>query len=309
MTAVIRAWTHRDLETLRALVEDPGLAEQFDIFTGRGILEQRLADPHLRHDCIRLAWMGDEPVGFGFAFVLPAVTGDWSVVRVGVRPPHRRHGLGRALYEAVVAAVNRLPDLPNLVELGSSAWTPSPDAEGFAGALGFRTDRMFWMMERPRGATPEPRWPEGIRSQVFDGSPEALQGWNRAYNDSFSDHYHFTPSSLDDARAIAEGPGFRGDGVILAWRDDQCVGFCRGELHEKRCEIGTIGVAPGARGIGLGRALLRWGVRWLQGITTLPVTLTVDGENENALRLYRQEGFAVTRTRAIWIRRITEAGA
>jgi len=309
MPAVIRPWTTRDLETLRTLMEDPGIAGQFDIFTGPGILEQRLADPHLRHGCIRLAFLGDEPVGFGFAFVLPSAAGDWSVVRVAVRPPFRRRGIGRALADAVVEAVKQLPDLPHLVELGSSAWTPSPDAEGFAASLGYRTDRMFWLMERPRGAVPEPRWPDRIRTRVFDGSPETLKDWNAVYNDSFSEHYHFVPSSLDDARAIAAGPGFRADGVLLAYRDERCVGFCRCELHEKRGEIGTIGVAHGARGIGIGRALLRWGVRWVEAATPLPVTLTVDGENESALRLYRQEGFEVTRTRAIWVRRLADRGA
>jgi len=309
MPAVIRPWTDRDLETLRALMQDPGIAGQFDIFTGPGILEQRLADPHLRHDCIRLAWVGEEAAGFGFAFVLPSAAGDWSVVRIGVRPAFRRRGIGRALYEAVVAAVERLPDLPHLVELGSSAWTPAPEAEGFAAALGFHTDRMFWLMERPRGAVNEPRWPDGIQTRVFDGGGEALKDWNAVYNDSFSEHYHFAPSSLDDARAIAAGPGFRADGVMLAYRGGRCVGFCRCELHEKRGEIGTIGVAHEARGIGLGRALLRWGVGWVEAATTLPVTLTVDGENEGALGLYRAEGFAVTRTRAIWVRRLADGGA
>jgi mycothiol synthase len=309
MPAIIRPWTDRDLETLRALMEEPGLAEQFDIFTGPGNLEQRLADPHLHHDCIRLAWVGDEPVGFGFAFVLPAATGDWSVIRVGVRTPHRRRGIGRAVFDAVVGAVKRLPNLPHLVELGSSAWTPSPDAEGFAAALGFHTDRMFWLMERPRGDAPEPRWPDGILARVFDGGAESLADWNAVYNDSFSEHYHFVPSSLDDARALAAGPGFRNDGVLLAYRDGRCVGFCRCELHEKRGEIGTIGVAHEARGIGLGRALLRWGVRWLEGVTLLPVTLTVDGENESALGLYRGEGFEVTQSRAIWVRRVSDGGA
>jgi ribosomal protein S18 acetylase RimI-like enzyme len=32
------------------------------------------------------------------------------------------------------------------------------------------------------------------------------------------------------------------------------------------------------------------------------VTLLVDGENENALRLYRSEGFEVARTRAVFSR-------
>jgi ribosomal protein S18 acetylase RimI-like enzyme len=37
------------------------------------------------------------------------------------------------------------------------------------------------------------------------------------------------------------------------------------------------------------------------------VTLVVDGENEGALRLYRSEGFEVTRTRRLWGRALDPA--
>jgi ribosomal protein S18 acetylase RimI-like enzyme len=41
-------------------------------------------------------------------------------------------------------------------------------------------------------------------------------------------------------------------------------------------------------------------VGWLESATADPVTLLVDGENQNALRLYRSEGFEVTKSRRIW---------
>lgn len=308
MLHTIRPWVDADLEMLRALIESPEIADQFDIFTGPGTLERRLADPHLRRDCLRLAFVDGEPAGFGLCFVLPSAHGDWAMLRVGVRERFRRRGIGRHLADAIADAIRRQPDLPNLVELSSSAWSPSAEAEGLAAALGYRHDRWFWLMERPRGDAPEPVWPPGTRTRVFDGGAAALAGWHRAYNDSFAEHYHYVPNSLDDARAIAAEPGFLADGVLLAYRDDRCVGFCRCELHEKRGEIGTIGVTREARGIGLGRALLRWGVRWLEGATALPITLTVDGENENALGLYRSEGFTVARTRRVWVKSVAEGG-
>ncbi len=61
-------------------------------------------------------------------------------------------------------------------------------------------------------------------------------------------------------------------------------------------------MVPEWRGRGLGRALLHWGVTWLQARTQDPVTLMVEGENESALTLYRDTGFAVTRTRGLWVR-------
>jgi len=41
-------------------------------------------------------------------------------------------------------------------------------------------------------------------------------------------------------------------------------------------------------------------VRWLEEHAPGPVTLLVDGDNENALGLYRSEGFEIARTRRIW---------
>jgi len=300
----IRPYTPADLGTLRALIERPELAAQFDIFVGARALEQRLADPRLPSSSIRLGFLGDAAVGFGFSFVLPSPHGDWASPRVGVVEAHRRRGFGRRLLAAVVEAVE--PDLaaPRLIELSSTAWVPDPPVEAFARSLGFRHDRWFWLMERPRGGAPEPSWPAGVTTRGFDRSERALEDWNRAYNESFAEHYHYTSSTLDDARALANGPGFRADGVMLAYRDERCVGFCRGELHQDRGEVGSLGVAREARGIGLGRALLRWGVRWVETATPLPVTLMVDGENENALALYRSEGFEVTRRREVWVKRL-----
>ena len=51
---------------------------------------------------------------------------------------------------------------------------------------------------------------------------------------------------------------------------------------------------PEARGRGLGRELLRWGVHRLRSVSELPVTLSVNGRNERALRLYEREGFRRT---------------
>jgi len=47
----------------------------------------------------------------------------------------------------------------------------------------------------------------------------------------------------------------------------------------------VLGVIPEARGIGLGRALLRWGVNWLEHQNAPRVHAVRDGENETALRL------------------------
>ena len=148
------------------------------------------------------------------------------------------------------------------------------------------------------------RWAAGRADTAlvrpYDGGEAMLDDWVRVYNDSFAQHYRFMPTDHERGRRLAADPTFRADGLLLAYRDGHCAGFCRNELHASRGEVGTLGVAQAARGIGLGRALLRWGVRWLETHQPHAVTLLVDGENENALGLYQSEGFEIARTREIW---------
>ncbi len=136
--------------------------------------------------------------------------------------------------------------------------------------------------------------------RVFDGCEGALADYHRAYNESFAEHYHFVPTTLADARAQTALVHFEPEAVLLAYRGGRCVGFVRSLLLPGRGEVAAVGVVREERGIGLGRALLRASARWLEERGAPRVTLLVDGENENALGLYRQEGFVVARRREIW---------
>lgn len=279
----------------RVLLAEPSIALQYDAFQGDGGLAHKLADPHLRPETIRFAFDGEAMVGFAFAWVLGSGEAAWGILRVAVHPSHRRRGLGRTLAREVSAAVTAL----GVRDHYTSVWQPAEDGEAFAGSMGYTHARWFWMMERARGAVPSPAWPAGITVRVFDRSEAMLRDWNDAYNGSFIDHWHYVPSSLENARRISEAPDFPADGLALAYRGTEPVGFCRCELYPTRGEIGVLGTTRAARGIGLGRALLRWGVDWLESHTTTPVTLLVDGDNERALSLYRSEGFEVRRTRRV----------
>jgi mycothiol synthase len=300
MAVDLRPYRSSDLAVLQSLLLAPGVAEQYDAFAGLGGVEHMLADPWLPAASVRLAFADGEPAGFAFAIVLPGPPAPWAVLRGAVLSRFRRQGIGRALHDAVVAW---LSSHGAIAEHAIIAWQPEPAADGFVAALGYSHDRWMWLMERPRGAAPAPSWPPGVRVRVLDGSDAMIADWNAAYNDSFAEQYRYVASSLERAHALVQQPDFRADGVLLAYRDDRVAGFCRNVLYPQRGEVGTLGTVRAARGIGLGRALLRWGVQWLERESPLPVTLMVDGGNEGALALYRSEGFLVTRTRRAWARR------
>jgi mycothiol synthase len=306
MNLTLRPWTPSDRDTLAALVNDPSIAPQFDKFLGAHGLEHKLADPRLEKNGLTLAFVDGVPAGFGVVWSLPNPGQRWTMLRVAVLERFRRRGVGRRLAGALLAFADA-HRAGEPAEAAGSAWLPNEAAEALAASLEMNHERWFWLMERPRGGMPEPAWPAGVTTRAFDGSEDMLRDWTDVYNDSFAHHFRFVPSGVEIARALTADPTFRADGLLLAYRDGAVAGFCRNELHESRGEIGTLGVAEAARGIGLGRALLRWGVGWLERNTSTRVTLLVDGENENALGLYRSEGFAVARTRRIWTRALPPA--
>lgn len=304
MPILIRPCAPDDHDALRALLAGGDLALQFDKFQGPGGLEHKLADPVLHRDALLLAIADGAPAGFAVAWRMPQGAGLWAMMRVGVAPGLRRRGVGTALVREALARLDAGAAREGLpIEVSGSAWMPNDAAEALAARMGFAHERWFWLMERPRGdAAPAPAWPAGVVTRTFDGGAAMGVEWMRIYNESFAGHFRFSAADDEDARFLAADPTFRPDGLLLAYRDGACIGFCRCVLHAGRGEIGTLGVAPAARGEGLGRALLRWGAAWIESACDLPVTLIVDGDNEHALELYRDEGFAVTRTRHVWQR-------
>lgn len=308
MPCLVRPWAPDDREPLRTLLHEPGIAPHFDKFLGADGLEHKLHDRRLAQEGMRIAEVDGELAGFGVPWVLPQAGADWTMLRVGVRERFRRRGIGAQLAGALLAYVRERAAGAGRVEVAGSAWMPNEASERLAARLGFAHERWFWLMERPRGGAPEPEWPAGIDVRTFDGSDTALEDWRLAYNDAFASHYRFVVATPESTRAIAADPTFLAAGLALAYRDGRCVGFCRNERHATRGEIGVVGTTHAARGLGLGRALLRWGVRWLEAHVAGPVTLLVDGDNTGALRLYESEGFAISRTRRIWGRVIEARG-
>jgi mycothiol synthase len=302
MSLVIAPCHHDDLATLCALARDPSLAHEFEPLQTDEGFDDLMGDPHLPRELRWIASVDGTPAGFSFCFLAPTHGGAFAMVRLGVIERFRRQGVGRGLLAATCAAIEPIRERHGLRELSVSAWEPNPAASAFAARHGFRHARDFWRMERPRGPLATPVWPAGVMARAFDRSETALLDFNQAYNRAFAEHYHYVRSTVEDARVITAQNHFRAEGLALAYRDRECLGFCRNARFGEPGEVALIGVVPEARGIGLGRALLRWGVAWLQNQDADPLYLMVDGENEGALRLYRSEGFEVTRTRHHWSR-------
>lgn len=303
MRLELHALTLADAPLVHAMIADPSLATAYEVLLPPGELEDEWKDPYFVPELAFLARVDGEPAGWSLGLVIPNGTHTFGFVRVGVPERWRRRGVGGALLRRTLACLEAERGRWPVAEVVMGAWLPSDVAAPFAEHHGFRHDRYFWRMTRPRGMAFEPpAWPPGIEVRPLEGD-RMLADWNDAYNASFARHYHFVPSTLEGLRQRMETEEYRTGVIQLAYRDGQCVGFCRNAFHHgRRGEIALLGTVPAARGIGLGRALLRWGVAWLEARDTGTTELQVDGENENALGLYRSEGFAVTQTREVWAR-------
>ena len=108
-----------------------------------------------------------------------------------------------------------------------------------------------------------------------------------------------TQRSLDAWRSTLT-PEWRG---WVARRDGRPVGWVAGRVFERRARrVEQLAVARCARGLGLGRALLLHSLAELQERGATSLALGVQGENENAIGLYRDVGFEVEREWRVYSR-------
>lgn len=279
-----------------ALLAEPDVAAQFEALDSPGGRANLFADPFADPALRWLAVVDGRPVGFSIGYVIPGVDERWAFVRIGVAGAHRRRGVARALHAWMVDRLRAAPLFADVRTLATGLWHPSPPAEALAAALGYTHERWYWRMTHADDA-PAPAWPDGITLTTYVHDEATLLALHETALESFADHHRHIHQGLEESRRLVAMPGFRPDGTGLAWRDGRCVGFCRCTCENGRGEIAALGVIRAARGIGLGRALLRWGTRWLASQPVNRIQLLVDGENDAALRLYRSEGWQVLQTR------------
>ncbi|MFD7304711.1 mycothiol synthase [Streptomyces pharetrae] len=208
-----------------------------------------------------------------------------------VHPAHRGHGHGRALGSALLAASGKR--LRVWAHGGHSA------ARHLAQVLGLTLFRELRQMRRPLTGPelPEPVLPAGVSVRAFEpGRDEAA--WLAVNAAAFAHHPEqgsLTQRDLDDRKAE---PWFDPAGFFLAERDGELVGFHWTKVHaeERLGEVYVVGVAPGAQGGGLGKALTLIGLRHLAEKGLPAAMLYVDADNKAAVAVYEGLGFTTYET-------------
>jgi mycothiol synthase len=234
-----------------------------------------------------------------------------AALDLAVAPDARGRGTGAALAAAAVSAGGSL-----------TAWSHGnhPAAARLAARFGFERVRDLWVMRRPlTGLPPLTGGGDGIdvrsfrvgtdeeaflalNAEAFAHHPEQ-GGMTRADLDERMAEPWFDPSGFFVAERSGELLGFHWTKVHGAVRTDDQPAGTPPHAHDPIGEVYVLGLAPAARGTGLGRALTLAGLRYLRGQGLDQAMLYVDEANPRAIALYQKLGFARWSTDVCFLRR------
>ena len=254
-----------------------------------------------------MVWDGSELVGFVWLTVRPGQReahkiGQWG----GVRPSHRRRGIGTQLVawavERATAIAPTLDDgLPTKLETDAAA--DQTDLLAITGRAGYEPVRHFLEIARPLSIdVPDPRPVPAL--EVVPWGPALDEEARRCHVASFADHWGSEPRSRQEWEQWYTGHrAFRSDLSLLAVDPASgevaglvlCAAYPQDWVTVPReAWINTVGTRPAWRGRGVASWLM---VESLQRIAAAAdrferAILGVDSENPTgALRLYRALGF------------------
>lgn len=247
-------------------------------------------------DAERNTWyVTSERDGALVAFVLykdsePGEAGSQGFGRVD--PAHQGRGLGAYLVDAVDARWTGSTDRSDRI----LHWLSPGDAAAASlfSSRGYALVRRAFHLERPLRELSPVEVPHGI--VVRHLGPGEERELHRVNEESFAEHWGFRSSTFEEWSRMFDLPSSAPGSNWVAADGRRLVG----ELVLLEQQIGgwveVLGVLPGWRGRGIGRALLRTGLSELARRGCAYARLGVDAGNESgALRLYEGEGMTVRR--------------
>jgi mycothiol synthase len=161
---------------------------------------------------------------------------------------------------------------------------------------GYEFLRRYYTMRMKISSAPSVRHIENLEIRAIDiTNPDQVALWHSAHQNSFSSHFGFAPRELGKWRELVLDSATDPDGVFLAFKNGEPVGFCQCNneyAEENRGYINILGVTHEYHGMGIGEALLQTGISHCLRKGFDSVELNVDTGNESgALKLYEKVGF------------------
>ncbi|CAN5474707.1 mycothiol synthase [soil metagenome] len=261
-----------------------------------------------------LAYAGDRLIGYAHLRWNPAGSNPRVAVEVVVHPDHREEGVQAALLDATRTTVangggGRMFLWVHRVE---------DPTDTLAFRMGFRIQRQLAYMRRPATPVPDaPTLPNGVTVRPYAG-PADDSAFLEVNNAAFADHPENGGWDHAEFTARRSLPWFDPDGLFMAFAEDgKPFGFhwTKWHVHEgddhaphdPYGEVYVLAVHPRAQGLGLGRSLLRIGMRHLAARAD-QIVLYVDCAEEGPVALYRSEGFDLRYREVCFVDEVAPAG-
>jgi mycothiol synthase len=275
------------LELVRLATEEDGVAP----LSEHVMLHLRYGGDRQARNVMLMA--GD--VVAGYAHLDPTDPVEGPSGELVIHPGYRRRHRGLALVQALTKEAGQH-------QLRLWAHGDLPAASRLAAAAGFERVRALWQMRRSlQTQLDRPEMADGISVRTFRIGQDEDE-WTALNRRAFATHPEQGAWTAEDLYLREQEPWFNPEGFFLAERAGGLVGFHWTKIHgqddhegdhehQAIGEVYVVGVDPGERGSGLGRALTLVGLRYLRSRGLFQVMLYVDESNTAAIRLYESLGF------------------
>ncbi len=172
-----------------------------------------------------------------------------------------------------------------------------PELAEVFGTTGFQPLRRYHLLTRPLENEQFPALPVGYSIDSVRSDADFAE-WHAAHQDSFSQHFGFTPRPAEQwITHFREGESIDAEGRFLLRVDGRVAGFviCTDfNAHENGGYVDLLGVRHEFQGRGLGELLLRWAFAHSAKRGFTAIDLSVDtGNTSGALQLYTKLGFTI----------------
>ncbi|BCB04282.1 GNAT family N-acetyltransferase [Bacillus sp. KH172YL63] len=162
---------------------------------------------------------------------------------------------------------------------------------------GFTPARYWFQMKKELGSLPDPTLPAVYRISSFQPASDT-EKLHEAFEEVFSDHFDYHPSTLQDFKKRFQTPAFDPNLWYLLWKGDTLVGFAFSAVNEetKLGEITHIGIRRNWRRNGLAHDLLHQAFQTLKDYGMTTAALAVDSSSPTeATIVYQKAGMYVYR--------------
>lgn len=207
-----------------------------------------------------------------------------------------------ALYQELLKTISEYaPNIDNFTIYGDE---PRKAFFEILSKIGFELERYIYVMDREDdGSELSVTFPEGfsLETMKFDHDEEEYMNIR---NEAFSSLVGSSPMSLEQMKDMRNWFEYWENGIQFLKYGERKIGLIRMSLHPNGdgviAAVEPIAILPEYHSKGLGRQLLRAGLKFAQQNGVTKCTLCVNAANEMAAALYKKEGFIPVNVVLCW---------